>query len=135
MRSAELVRWSVRSAKRDWDIKLPARHREHVWRVVHDLIKGDQRKAERHKFNNRSQTNHRCSHAETRESVFTDWGVYNAPWAEPLEQALAHFVSAIVFRDFFAHEKDIGVALKFLRERFVERLTIRNFSHGFVPLA
>ena len=40
MRCAELVCGAVRAAKRDGNIKLAARHREHVRGVVHDLIEG-----------------------------------------------------------------------------------------------
>ena len=84
MRSAELVRWSVRSAKRDWDIKLPARHREHVWRVVDHLIECDQREAERHELNDGPQAHHRRADPEPSESVFADWSIDDAFWTKPL---------------------------------------------------
>ena len=129
MGRAELMRRSVRSSKCDRDVELSTRHCEHIWRVVYNLVERDERKTECHKLDNRAQSDHRRSHAETGESVFTDWGVDDAPWPKALEQPLAHFVSAIVFGDLFAHKKDIRVALQFLRERFVERLTIRNFPH------
>ena len=44
MRRAELMRRAVRTAERDRDIELPARHREHVRRVVHDLVERDEAK-------------------------------------------------------------------------------------------
>ena len=49
---------------------------------------------------------------------------------ETFEQTLAHFVGAVVFGDFFSHQKDIRIALQLFRERFVQRLTISDFSHA-----
>jgi len=46
MSRAELVRGAVRPAKRDRNIKLTARHGEHVWRVVNHLIECHQGETE-----------------------------------------------------------------------------------------
>src|SRR6266404_7944539 len=130
MRRAELVRRSVRAAKSNWNVELPARHREHVGRVVHDLIESDQRKAERHEFDDRTKSNHGCADSEPGKSVFTDRRVDDSSRSETIEQPLTDFVSAIVFRDLFAHEENIWIALQFFGERFVERLAVSDLSHG-----
>jgi len=44
-----------------------------------------------------------------------------------LEQALTHFVRAVVFGDLFPHEENVRITLQFFRERFVQCLTISNF--------
>ena len=56
MGCAELMRGPIRPAKSDRDIELPARHREHVRRVVHHLIERDERKTEGHEFDDRTQS-------------------------------------------------------------------------------
>src|SRR6266446_851887 len=135
MRGAELMRGSVRTPECDGYIELPARHREHVGGVVHHLIEGYERKAERHKFNDRPQSDHRRADSEAGESVFADWSVNDPPWPKALKQALADLVCALIFGDLFAHQKNIRVPLEFFRERFIECLTIGDFSHGFAPSA
>src|SRR5437773_264182 len=129
MRSAELMRWAIWSTKSDGDIKLPARHRVHIRGVVHDLIECHERKAERHKFNDRPQADHRRANSQAGKSVLADWSVDNAPWPKAFEQTMADLVGALVFSDFLAHQKNIRIPLQFFRERFIERLTICNFSH------
>ena len=129
MSRAELMCRAVWSAKRDRDIELPARHREHIRRVVHDLIECDQRKTERHEFDDRPQPDHGRADAQAGKSVLADWSVDDAFRPEALKQALAHLVSAVVFRDFFAHQKNVRIALQFFRERFIECLAISDFSH------
>src|SRR5438034_9387990 len=135
MRRAELMRRSIRSAERNRDVKLSTRHRVHIWGVVHDLVERDQRKAECHKLDNRPQPDHRRPHAKARESILADRSIDNTSRSEALEQALAYFVSAIVFGDLFAHEENVRITLQFFRERFVERLAISNFPHAFAPFA
>src|SRR5207302_2921949 len=104
MGRAKLVRGSIRAAECNRDIELPARHREHVWRVVHDLIESDQRKAERHEFDDRTKSNHGRADSESGKSVFADRRVDNSSRSETIEQPLTDFVSAVVFSDLFAHE-------------------------------
>src|SRR5436309_8221840 len=135
MRGAQLMRRSVRSSKRDGNIELAARHREHVRRVVHHLIEGYERKAERHELNNRPQPDHRRADSEAGKPVLADWSINNPPRPKALKQALAHLVCALVFGDFLAHQENIWIPLEFFRERFIERLTISDFSHGFAPSA
>ena len=132
MGRAELMSGAVWSAKGDWNIKLPARHREHVRRVVYDLVESDERETERHELDNRPQANHGCAHSKPGKTVFTDRRIDDAFRAKAIEQTLTDFVSAVVFGDFFAHQKHVGIALQFFGERFVERLTISNFSHRVV---
>ena len=129
MRRAELMRRAVRSAKGDRDIKLPAGHREHVRGVVHDLIECHERKAERHEFDDRPQADHRRANSQAGKSVLADRSVDDPPRAEAIKQTLADFVGAMIFRDFLAHQENIRIALKFFRERFIECLTISDFSH------
>src|SRR5205809_7244860 len=129
MRGAELMRGSVRTQECDGYIELAARHREHVGGVVHHLIEGYERKAERHKFNDRPQSDHRRADSEAGESVFADWSVNDPPWPKALKQALADLVCALIFGDLFAHQKNIRVPLEFFPKRFIERLAISDFSH------
>src|SRR6266487_1431152 len=103
---------AVRSPKSDRNVELSARHREHVGRVVYNLIESDERETEGHELDNRAQADHGRADAESGKTVFTNRGVDDAPRAEALEQALAHFVSAVVFRDFFAHQKHVRIALQ-----------------------
>src|SRR5437762_4949596 len=135
MCGTELMRRSVRPAKRDRNIKLAARHRVHVRGVVNDLVKCYERKAERHEFNDRPQSNHGRADSEASKSVLTDWSIDDSPWAKALKQAVADFVRALVFCDLFAHQENVRIALELFRERLVERLAIRDFSHGFAPFA
>src|SRR2546423_13183367 len=135
MSCTELMRWPVWATKRDRDIKLSTGHRKHVRSVVDHLIERDKRKAERHEFDDRPQADHRRADAEPGETVLADGCVDDPFRAEALEQALAYFISALIFGDFFAHQKDIRIALQFFRERFVECLPISDFSHRFAPAA
>src|SRR5437899_6256293 len=135
MRGAELVRGSVRTPECDGYIELAARHREHVRGVVHGLIEGYERKAERHKFNDRPQSDHRRADSEAGKPVLADWSINNPPRPKALKQALAHLVCALIFGDFLAHQENIWIPLEFFRERFIECLTISDFSHGFAPSA
>src|SRR5437016_8666894 len=129
MRSAELMCRAVWSTKGDGNIKLPARHCVHIRGVVHDLIECHQRKTERHKFNDRPQTDHCRANSQAGKSVLADWGVNDPPRAKALKQTVADFVGALVLWYFLAHNINIGIALQFFRERFVQRLTICDFSH------
>ena len=133
MGGAELVRRTIRSAKGNRDIELAARHREHVRRVVHDLVEGDEGKTEGHEFDDRPQPDHRGADAQAGKTIFTDRRVDDPLRSETFEQALAHFIGAVVFGDFLAHQEDIRIALQFFGERFVERLAISNFSHALAP--
>src|SRR5580704_2143965 len=103
MRSAELMCRAIRSTKGDGDIKLPARHRVHIRRVVHDLIECHERKAERHKFNNRPQADHRRANSQASKAILADWSVDNASRPKAFKQTMANLVGALVFRDFFTH--------------------------------
>src|SRR6266404_692443 len=132
MSRAELMGRAVRSAKGDWNIKLSTRHREHVRRVVYDLVESNERETERHELDNGPQANHGCAHAEPGETVFTDRRIDDAFRAKAFEQTLTDFVSAVVFGDFFAHQKNIGIARQFFGEGFVERLAVSDFSHRVV---
>src|SRR5215212_2721909 len=135
MRRAELMRRSIRPAKRDRNVKLAARHGVHVRSVVHDLVKRDQRKAERHEFNDRSQANHGRADSQASKSVLADWSIDDSSWAKAFQQSVTDFVRALVFCDLFAHQEHVWIALEFLRERLIERLAIRDFSHEFAPFA
>src|SRR6185369_7509878 len=135
MGRAELVGGSIRAAERDWDIELTTRHREHIWGVVHNLIKGDERKTERHELNDRPQADHRRSDAEAGKSIFTNRSIDNPARSKTLKQTVAYFVSALIFGNLFAHEKNVRITLKLLRERFVECLTISNFPHPLFSVA
>ena len=130
MRRAQLMRGTIGSAKRDGNVKLSTRHGVHIRRVVHDLIERHKREAERHEFYDWSQPDHRRSDSQPRKSVLADRCVNDSPRPKSLQETLAHLIRALIFGDLFAHEKNIGIALKFFGERFVQCLAICNFSHG-----
>ena len=141
MRGAKLVSRAVRSAKRDRDVELAARHGEHVRCVIHDLIKRNEGKTERHELDNRPQPNHGGADAQARKTVLANRGIDDALRSEAIEQALAHFVSAVVLRDFFAHEEDIWIALQFnldfnrttlLQERLGDLFIADVVDHAFL---
>src|SRR6266550_5721671 len=106
MRGAKLMRGSVRSAKRDRDIELTPRHREHVRRVIHDLIECDERKAERHKFNDRPQSDHRCANSQPCKAVLADWGINDSTRSKSLKQPMAYLVGTLIFADFLTHQEN-----------------------------
>src|SRR5712692_11135968 len=130
MGRAELMRRAVGSAKCDRNIELPAGHREHVGRVVHNLVERDERKAEGHELNDWSQTDHGSADSQTSETILADRRIDDSFGAEAFEQSLTDFVSAVIFGDFLAHEENVWITLQFFHERFVECLTISNFSHA-----
>src|SRR5947208_8903747 len=129
MRSGELICWAVWSTKGDGNIKLPARHRVHIRGVVHDLIECHERKAERHKFNDRPQADHCRANSQAGKSVLADWGVDNASRPKAFKQTMADLVGALLFSDSLADQKNIRSTHQFFREPLLERLTIRDFSH------
>src|SRR4030095_618642 len=134
MGGGELMRGAIWSAKGNWNIKLSARHHQHVRRVVHDLIEGDQRKTKRHEFDDRPQTGHGRADSQSGKTVFADWRIDDSLRSESLEQSLADFVCALIFGDFLAHQENIRIARELFGERFVQRLTVGNLSHDFPPL-
>src|SRR6266516_582473 len=111
MRGAELVPGPVRATKHYRDIKLPARHRVHVRGVIDDLIERHQRKTEHHKCNDWPSPHPRCSDAQTCKPVLADWSIDDSPWPKALKQPVAELVSALVFRELFAHQKNIWITL------------------------
>src|SRR5712691_1257083 len=134
MGRAKLMGGPVRTTKGDWNIELTTRHHEHVGRVVYHLIESHERKAEGHELNDRPQSNHGRADTESGKSIFTNRSVDDSPRSKTFEQSLAHFVSALIFRDLLAHQKDIWIARQFFGERFVQCLTISDFPHDFFPL-
>src|SRR4029453_1665277 len=78
----------------------------------------------------RPQADHPRAPSQAGKSVFADWSVDDPPRAKALKQTVADLVGALVFRDFLAHQKNIGITLQFFCERLIERLTICDFSHG-----
>src|SRR5437762_625769 len=131
---AELMRRPIWAAEGDWNVELAAGHRQHVGRIVDDLIESDQRETECHELDDRAQPHHSRTYAHSGETIFADRRVDDPSRPETLEQSLADFIGTLVFGDLLSHQKNIRIALQLLRERFVESLTIRDFSHGFVPL-
>ena len=128
------MRGAVRPAESDRNIELSARHHEHVGRVIDDLIERDERKTPSHELDNRSKPGHGRTDAETRKSIFADRRIDDPFRSKAFEQTLTDFVSAVVFGDLFAHQKNIWIALQFLCERFIESLTVSNFPHDFSRL-
>ena len=61
---------------------------------------------------------------------FADRGIDDALVAEPLPQAFGHFVGAVVFGDFLAHDDDVFVALDFLGEGVAEGFAVGDQRHG-----
>src|SRR2546423_13121375 len=134
MSRGELMSRAVWSAERDRNIKLAARHHEHVGRVVHDLVEGNKRKAPGHELDDRPKPGHGRADAKAGKTVFADRRIDDSSRSETFEQTLAHFVSALIFRDFLAHQKNIRVARQLFGKRFVESLTISDLPHDLSPL-
>ena len=119
----------VWSSKRDRDTELTTGHGEHVRGVVHHLIECHERKTKRHELDDRPQSDHGGADAQAGKTVLADRGIDDPLRTEALQQTLRNFVSAVVFRDLLAHEEHVGIAFKFLGQRFVERLAIGDFAH------
>src|SRR5205823_13330924 len=134
VRGCGLMRGAVRPAERDRNIAVSARHHRHVQRVVDDLIARDERKTPGHELDNWLKPGHGRTDAETRKSIFADRRIDDPFRSKAFEQTLADFVSAVVFGDLFAHQKNIWIALEFFSERFIESLTVSNFPHDFSRL-
>src|SRR5690349_10088178 len=132
MSGAELVGRPVWSTKCNRNIELAPRHHEHVGRIVYNLIEGDQRETKRHEFDDGSQSSHGRADSKTGESVFADWRIDNSLGSEAFQQSLADFVSAVIFRHLFAHQKNIRIALELFSERFIQGLTVSDFPHDFL---
>ena len=94
------------------------------------LIECDKRKTKCHELDDRPQTDHGRADAKTGKAVFADRRIDDSFRTKPFEQTLADFVSAVVFRDFFAHQKHVRVALQFFRERLIQSLAISDLPHS-----
>src|SRR4051812_42249568 len=117
MGRAELVSRTVRPAESDWNIELPAGHGEHVRGVVNHLIKRHERKTKGHELHDRSKANHGRADPHPGESILADWRVNDSLRPEALKQTLAHLVSAVILRHFFAQQEHIRIAFQFFSER------------------
>src|ERR1700730_17036089 len=92
------------SAKDDRDFELPARHVKHLRGGIDDLISCENRKVERHKFDDRSQAGHSGANAKTREAQFSNRGIDDSLITKLLEQAFRYFVCSVVSGNLLAHE-------------------------------
>ena len=128
------MRRSVRPAKSDRNIKLPAGHGQHVRRVVHHLIERDQGKAERHELDDRPETDHRRADAHSGKSVLADRRIDHSIRTKTIEQTLADLVGAVIFRHFLAHQENVRIALQLFRQRFVQGLSVSDFAHVHGPI-
>jgi len=104
---------AVQEVERDRHRELSAGHGEHVRRIVHDLVEGDEGKAKRHELNDWPEPDHGGADAHPGKSVFADRRVDDALGTKTLEQTLAHFVSALIFSHLFSHQKNVWIALEF----------------------
>src|SRR6266404_2619222 len=86
MRGSKLMRRTIRTPKCNRDIELPARHHEHVRRVIDDLIERYERETKRHELNDRSQADHCRADTKTGKSVLADGRVDDAFRPEALKQ-------------------------------------------------
>ena len=84
---AKLMGRAVRTAKSNRDIELSAGHREHVRRVVHDLIERHERETKRHELNDRPQADHCRADSQPGKSVLADRRVDDAFGPKTLEQS------------------------------------------------
>src|SRR5215211_721226 len=120
---------AVRPAKDHWHGKLSARHVEHLRGSIHDLIDSKESEIPRHELDDRAQSYHRRTNANTREAELGDRRVDNSHRAEFVEQSLGDFVSAIVLRYFLTHKEHTIVSGQLLAERLRERVPVRHDCH------
>ena len=85
MRGSKLMRRAIRSPEGDRDIELPAAHCQHIGRIVHHLIKGDEREAKGHKLDDRAQSHHSGADPKPSKSIFRDGRVDNSFRTEAFE--------------------------------------------------
>src|SRR5215813_8456165 len=113
MRGSKLMRRAVRAAEGDRYVELTATHRQHIGRVVHHLVEGDEREAKSHELNDRAQSDHGGPNPESGKSIFGNGRVDNSFWPETFEQTLRDFVGTLVLRHLLAHEENIRIAFQF----------------------
>ena len=67
--------------------------------------------------------------ADAGEGIFSDRRVDHAPFAELIEQALGHFVRALILADLLAHEEDAVVGAHLLGHGVAQRLAHGRGDH------
>ena len=78
--------------------------------MIDDLIGREDREIPRHKFDHRSKSRHRRSHANRRKAELGDRRIDDTFIAKLFPKSAGHLISAIVLSNFFAHDEDILVS-------------------------
>src|SRR5688572_33314743 len=125
----DLIGRSVRSSKNDRDLELPSGHIQHLRGMANDLVRGEDRKIPRHKFDHRPQSGHRSSDTDSCKSKLGDRGIDNALVPELLPEATGHFIRSIILGHLFAHDEDIFVSNDLFAKRLVQRVPYCKCSH------
>ena len=127
--TAHLLRACVGATKHNWAVVLAARHLANLRRVIEDLVKRNRAEIPSHKLDNRTKSDHRGAHAQSREAALGDRRIDHALGPELLEHALADLVGAVVVADLFAHEKDRAVSLHLFNHGLAQGLAVSERSH------
>ena len=93
--------------------------------MVDDLVSGQNREIPRHEFNDGAEAIHGCTDRDARKTEFGNWGVNDTFRTKLVEHSFRRFVCAVVFGNFFPHQKDILVPSHFLAH---------GLGHGFSKL-
>ena len=130
--SRQLACRSVWTAEDDGHVVLPSTHLQHFGRVVDDLVSSQNREVPRHEFNDGTKAVHRCTNGNTREPEFRNRRVNDTFRAELVEHSFRSFVRAVVFGDFFPHQKDVLVPSHFLAHGLSHGLSELYFAHAYL---
>ena len=110
-------------------LHLPARHVARLGGGIDELVHRLHGEVPGHELDDRPQARHRRADAEAGEAVLGDRRVDDAARAEFLQQALAHLVGALIFRDLLAHQEHVAVAAHLLGHGIAQRLA-HGQGHG-----
>ena len=115
-----LISRSVRAAKNDRHLELPAGHVEHLRGVVDDLVGCENRKVPRHELDHGPKPGHRRTDADRGKSELGDRSIDDTFVAELLPEPARHLISAVVLGDFLAHDEDVLVSQYFFAKRLIQ---------------
>ncbi len=116
---------TVGATEDDGTAHLPAGHVARFRSGIDDLVNRLHGEIPGHEFDNGFQPGKTGTHTKAGEAMFGDWRIDHAARAKFIQQALADFVGALIFRDFLAHQEHVFVAAHFFGHRIAQ-----GFAHG-----
>ena len=99
---------AVRPAEHDRAMHLAARHIERLGGRVDDVVDRLHGEVPGHELDDRLEPGEGRADADAGEAIFGDRRVDHARRAELVEQALGHFIGALVLADLLAHDEHAG---------------------------